>query len=103
MSRYVPPFTITAAILNQVVEIAELLGHWAAQSGRSSPLLRKNNRIRTIQASLAIEHNTLTTEQVTAVLEGKRVLASPEDAAAIAAVKVEVEGLCRKFPLYPEP
>ncbi|MDP9770644.1 UNVERIFIED_ORG: hypothetical protein J2S99_004050 [Atlantibacter hermannii] len=42
MSRYVPPFTITAAILNQVVEIAELLGHWAAQSGRSSPLLRKN-------------------------------------------------------------
>ena len=54
MSRYVPPFTITAGILNQVVEIGELLGHWAAQSGRSSPLLRKNNRIRTIQASLAI-------------------------------------------------
>lgn len=79
MSRYVPPFTITAAILNQVVEIAELLGHWAAQSGRSSPLLRKNNRIRTIQASLAIEHNSLTTEQVTAVLEGKRVLAPAKD------------------------
>lgn len=79
MSRYVPPFTITAGILNQVIEIGELLGHWAAQSGRSSPLLRKNNRIRTIQASLAIEHNSLTTEQVTAVLEGKRVLAPAKD------------------------
>ena len=57
MSRYQPPFTITPFILNQVVEIGELLGHWAAHSGRTSPLLRKENRIRTIQASLAIEHN----------------------------------------------
>lgn len=79
MSRYVPPFTITPQILNQVVEIGELLGHWAAQTGRASPLLRKNNRIRTIQASLAIEHNSLTTDQVTAVLEGKRVLAPAKD------------------------
>ena len=31
-----------------------------------------------------------------------RVLASPEDAAALGRVKVEVEALCRKFPLYPE-
>jgi len=79
MSRYVPPFTITPQILNQVVEIGELLGHWAAQTGRASPLLRKKNRIRTIQASLAIEHNSLTTNQVTAVLEGKRVLAPVKD------------------------
>lgn len=35
MSRYVPPFTITPQILNQVVEIGELLGHWAAQTGRA--------------------------------------------------------------------
>ena len=75
MSRYQPPFTITPSILNQVVEIGELLGHWAAHSGRNSPLLRKENRIRTIQASLAIEHNSLTTGQVTAIMEGKRVLA----------------------------
>ncbi|WP_039056837.1 Fic family protein [Enterobacter sp. Bisph1] len=79
MSRYVPPFTITPGILNQVIEIGELLGHWAAQSGRNSPLLRKKNRIRTIQASLAIEHNSLTTEQVTAIVEGKRVLAPLKD------------------------
>lgn len=79
MSRYQPPFTITPTILNQVVEIGELLGHWAAQSGRASPLLRKENRIRTIQASLAIEHNSLTTGQVTAIMEGKRVLAPEKD------------------------
>ncbi|ADO46830.1 Fic family protein [[Enterobacter] lignolyticus] len=79
MSRYQPPFAITSSILNNVVEIGELLGHWAAQSGRTSPLLRKENRIRTIQASLAIEHNSLSTEQVTALMEGKRVLAPAKD------------------------
>lgn len=79
MSRYQPPFTITPSILNQVVEIGELLGHWAAHSGRNSPLLPKENRIRTIQASLAIEHNSLTTGQVTAIMEGKRVLAPEKD------------------------
>nr|WP_318384559.1 Fic family protein [uncultured Enterobacter sp.] len=79
MSRYQPPFTITPAILNQVVEFGELLGHWAARTGRASPLLRKENRIRTIQASLAIEHNSLSTEQVTALMDGKRVLAPAKD------------------------
>ncbi|HAV2160256.1 Fic family protein [Enterobacter cloacae] len=79
MSRYQPPFTITPSILNQVVEIGELLGHWAAHSGRTSPLLRKENRIRTIQASLAIEHNSLTIGQVTAIMEDKRVLAPEKD------------------------
>lgn len=79
MSRYQPPFTITPLMLNLVIETGELLGHWAALSGRNSPLLRKENRIRTIQASLAIEHNSLTTDQVTAILEGKRVLAPEKD------------------------
>ncbi len=31
-----------------------------------------------------------------------RALASPDDDGVLAAVRVEVEGLCRKFPLYPE-
>lgn len=79
MSHYQPPFSITPGILNLVVEIGELLGHWSAQTGRQSPLLRKENRIRTIQASLAIEHNSLTTDQVTALVEGKRVLAPAKD------------------------
>lgn len=54
MSRYQLPFTITPSLLNQVIEIGELLGHWAAHSGRISPLLRKENHIRTIQASLRL-------------------------------------------------
>jgi len=37
-------------------------------------LLRRSNHLRTIQGSLAIEGNTLTLEQVTAVVAGKRVL-----------------------------
>ncbi len=79
MSRYQPPFSITPTVLNLVVEIGELLGHWSAKRGQTSPLLRKENRIRTIQASLAIEHNSLSMEQVTALLEGKRVLAPAKD------------------------
>ena len=79
MSIYQPPFVITPLILNQVIEIGELMGNWAAMAGRASPLLRKENRIRTIQASLAIEHNSLTTEQVTALMEGKRILAPAKD------------------------
>lgn len=79
MSTYQPPFVVTPLILNQVIEIGELMGHWAAMAGRASSLLRKENRIRTIQASLAIEHNSLTTEQVTALMEGKRILAPAKD------------------------
>ncbi|MFW5400970.1 Fic family protein [Yersinia sp. 1252 StPb PI] len=79
MAGYQPPYSITPNILNQVVEVGELLGRWATQVEQSSALLRKENRIRTIQASLAIEHNSLTTGQVTAIMEGKRVLAPAKD------------------------
>ncbi|MGW8167118.1 Fic family protein, partial [Klebsiella pneumoniae] len=41
MSRYQPPFSITPSVLNLVVEIGELLGHWSAKRGEASPLLRK--------------------------------------------------------------
>jgi len=79
MAGYQPPFSITPLILNQVITVGELLGRWAAQAERASPLLRKENRIRTIQASLAIEQNSLSTQQVTDIIEGKRVLAPPKD------------------------
>ena len=45
--------------------------------------MRRTNRIRTIHGSLAIEQNTLTLEQVTAVLNGKQVLAPPKDIAEV--------------------
>jgi Fic family protein len=79
---YQPPFQITPTILSLVAEISEQLGRWRANLGDDeglSPQLRRGNRIRTIQASLAIEHNSLSVEQVTAVLEGKRVLGLPRE------------------------
>ncbi len=77
---YQPPYTITPLILQRVADIVELLSRWqVAGDNILSPQLRRNNRIRTIQASLAIENNTLSIEQVTAVLEGKAVLGLPRE------------------------
>ena len=70
--------------MEAVAEIAELVGHLNAVSGLSSnPMLRRTNRIRSIYSSLAIEQNTLSLEQVTAVLNGKRVIAPPKDIAEV--------------------
>ena len=78
--HYAPPFTITPAMLHAVGEISELLGHWNARSQAApSPLLRRDQRIRSVQATLAIENNSLSVEQVTAVLEGRHVLAPPRE------------------------
>ena len=72
---YSPPYTITPAILSRVAEIAGEVGRLGALEGLPNvPKLRRDNRIRSIQASLAIENNTLSLDQVTAVLAGKRVL-----------------------------
>ena len=49
------------------------------QEGTISPHLRRENRIRTIHSSLAIEHNSLSLDQVTAILDGKRVLGNPNE------------------------
>lgn len=79
-----PPFEITNSILEEIAEIAELVGHLNAASGLSAnPMLRRTNRIRSIYSSLAIEQNTLSLEQVTAVLNGKRVIAPPKDIAEV--------------------
>ncbi len=79
-----PPFEITNAMINHVAEIAELVGRLTSTNQLSSnPTLRRTNRIRTIHGSLAIEQNTLTLEQVTAVLNGKKVLAPPKDIAEV--------------------
>ena len=77
---YSPPLSITPRLITLVSEISELIGHLAlTRDGELAPQLRRGNRIRTIQASLAIENNTLTLEQVTAVLDGKRVLGLPKE------------------------
>ncbi len=75
-----PPFTISALILNRVAQISEALGRMSvlADSGLSLRL-RRINRIRTVQGSLAIEGNTLTEAQITAILDGKQVIAPPRE------------------------
>lgn len=80
MSSYTPPFTISAEILGYVARICELVGCLSSSDGMAGMLrLRRMNRIRTIQGSLAIEGNTLTEGQITAILEGKRVIAPPRE------------------------
>ena len=79
-----PPFEITNAMIDHVAEIAELTGKLSSTNKLSAnPTLRRTNRIRTIHGSLAIEQNTLSLEQVTAVLNGKQVLAPPKDIAEV--------------------
>lgn len=79
-----PPFELTGQIVSLVAEIAELVGRVSSTDRLCvSPALRRSNRIKTVYGSLAIEQNTLTLDQVTAVLDGKRVLAPPKDIAEV--------------------
>ena len=79
-----PPFEITNQMIDYVAEIAELVGNLNVTNRlTANPTLRRSNRIRTIHGSLAIEQNTLSLEQVTAVLNGTRVLAPPKDIAEV--------------------
>lgn len=77
---YNPPLTLTPAIATRLGDIAEAVGRVAARLEEAGGLrLRRVNRIRTIHGSLAIEGNTLSEEQITAILEGRRVLAPPRE------------------------
>ena len=79
-SKYQPPFTLTSEIVRLVADIAEQVGRLSAQPDSGLDLrLRRINRIRTVTGSLAIEGNTLTEEQITAILDGKTVLAPPRE------------------------
>lgn len=81
---YKYPFQITDKILNDVTEISQLVGKVSTDSKLSNnPTLRRTNRINTIYSSLAIEQNTLSIDQVTAVIAGKRVIAPPKDIAEV--------------------
>ena len=73
-----PPFNITTKILNLSVEISLIIGELQLEMERNLHL-RRENRLRSIQSSLAIENNSLTLEQVTAIIEGKRVLGKPQE------------------------
>ena len=79
-SKFQPPFSLTSDIVSLVADIAEQVGRLSAQPDSGLDLrLRRINRIRTVTGSLAIEGNTLSEEQITAILEGKTVLAPPRE------------------------
>lgn len=77
---YQPLCTLTPAIVNLVARIGEVVGRHSVALGIQRDLrLRRINRIRTIQGSLAIEGNTLSEAQITAILDGKLVMAPPRE------------------------
>jgi len=75
-----PPYEISPAILNHITSISEKIGEINANYlNRPSPQLRKQNKIKTIHSSLKIEGNTLSEEQITALIENKRVIGPQKD------------------------
>lgn len=90
---YQPPFTITTEILNLVADISQQVGRLDTSALNASPQLRKQNRIKTITGTLAIEGNTLTEEQITAIVEGKPVLGSVRELAEVKGAIAAYEAL----------
>ncbi len=75
-----PPYDLTPEIIKYVVSISEKIGAVNAKYLiKQNPTLRKQNRIKTIHSSLSIEGNTLTEEQITALLDNKRIVGPEKD------------------------
>ncbi len=79
-SGYLPPYTRTDKMIDLVGQISEIIGSISVIGNmHSNPQLRRENQIKTIHASLAIENNTLSLGQVTDIVNGKRVLGAPQE------------------------
>jgi Fic family protein len=76
---YQPPYSITPNIIRLISNISEQLGRLSVLEDEKNLRLRRINRIRTIRGSLAIEGNTLSEVQITAILDGKRIIAPPRE------------------------
>lgn len=77
---YVPPYRITDKTVNLISAITEIITKITINDNMSNnPRLRRDNRIRTIHASLAIENNSLSLDQVTDIINGKRILGAPDE------------------------
>ena len=75
MIKYTPPFSVTNTMLTMVAEIAEKTGRITSyRSFETKPHLRRNNRIRSIHSSLAIEANSLSFDEVKGVINGRTVI-----------------------------
>jgi len=94
---YRPPYTLTPAIVSLVAEVAEALGRLSALGG-DGLRLRRVNRIRSIRGSLAIEGNTLSEDQITAILEGRPVVAPPREIQEVRNALAAYERMCAWHP-----
>ena len=75
-----PTYQITSEILKLITSISQKIGEVNAKLlVKQNPKLRKQNQIKTIHSSLSIEGNTLTEEQITAIIENKRVIGPEKD------------------------
>lgn len=75
-----PPYEITNRILQLLTAISEQLGEVSAHHlHKPSPELRRRNRVKTIKASLEIEGNTLSEDQITAIIDKKRIVGPKQD------------------------
>ena len=80
MNNYVPPFTFTSIMVDYISSIMEKVGKLDNYTNfNKKPSLRKNNRIRSIHSSLAIEANSLSLNQVKDVIDGKMVVGSQKE------------------------
>ena len=73
MKKNEPNYTLNDKMISLVAEITEIATHLGMRESAIDPLLREKNRLKTIHSSLAIEQNTLTLQQVTDIIDGKRV------------------------------
>lgn len=77
---YKPPYRITDKIINYISLITEVVTKLTINNEElSNPMLRRINQIKTIHSSLAIENNSLSLNQVTDIINGKRVLGLPQE------------------------
>jgi len=97
-----PPYTITPQILSLITDVSHKIGEVNASFiTKQSPELRKRNRIRTIQASLSVEGNTLSIEQITAIINNKKVLGPAKDIQEVSNA-IEVYNQLNNFNPYNE-
>lgn len=84
MDNYTPPYTITSKILKLSTQISEELTKFQFnKTAKTSLMLRKKNRIKTLAGTLEIEGNFIGEEKITAILDGKKVLGTVKELAEV--------------------
>ena len=95
-----PPFKLTSKMVASAIDVAGLIEQFTASEKISrNQVLRKTNRIKTIHGSLSIEQNTLSEDQITAIIEGMHVTGPAKDITE-AENAIEIYNLLEKLDPY---